>query len=325
MVQTLYPAFLYGGVPLILGAAYWYLFHYKRPVYLFSSLAPVKSQVVERPWRRWILYFLRIAVLTSLCLALARFQKPDDRSRIPIRGIDILLVLDISESMQLFDDLHDRRTRLEVARQEALTFIDKRENDPIGLVIFSGVALSRCPLTLDKNVLKEILKETDVHTIQVQGTVLSRAILTATNFLKKSQAKSKIMIVLTDGEPTPNDIDPHISIDLAKKLGVRIYTIGIGSEKGGYIADHFGVHRYPVHLNIPLLKRFASETGGKFFLARNSADMKAIYRTIDKLERTEYETPMFSRYFEYFMPFLLLAFLLLLAEIFLSTFLWVAL
>ena len=128
-----------------------------------------------------------------------------------------MLVLDASQSMIIFDDPQDRRTRWDVARDEALRFIDKRENDPIGLVLFAGVALSRCPLTLDKGILKEILHETTTATIAVPGTVLSRAILTAANRLKKSTAKNKIMIVLTDGEPTGNDTRPELSIDLAKE------------------------------------------------------------------------------------------------------------
>ena len=326
MLHSMYPFFLYFGLPALLLAGYWYWFHYKNPVYFFSSLTPLQSLAVSTKWRRIILFLLRLALLTALCFALARLQTPDERSKIPVQGIDIMLVLDSSESMNIYDDESTKKTRMDAARAEALNFIDKRDNDPIGLVIFSGAAVSRCPLTMDKRVLKEILTETTTSTIQAPGTVLSRAILTAANRLKKSTAKSRIMIVLTDGEPTPNDIDPRLAIDMAKKLGIKIYTIGIGAETPGWI-DHpfYGSIQVQSVLNIPLLQRFATETGGQFFLARNSSDMKAIYDTINKLERTEHETPIFARYFEYFMPLLWMALLLLMTEIVLTAAVWVRL
>ena len=324
MMHALYPYVLYLGLPLTALAAYWYWFYYKNPVYFFSSLAPLRAQIAAVHWRRPVLFFTRLALLTALCAALARFQAPDERSKIPVQGVDIMLVLDASESMDIFDDPSDKKTRMDAARQEALKFIDKRENDPIGLVIFAGAAVSRCPLTLDKHMLKQMLNETTTSTIKVPGTALSRAILTAANRLKKSTAQSRIMIVLTDGEPH-NDISPDLAIEMAKKLGIKIYTIGVGADTGYYNHPLYGTVPVQTGLNIPLLEKFASQTGGKFFLARNAADMEAIYNAIDKLEKTEHEAPIFARYFEYFMPLLWIAFLLLLIEIILATIWWVRL
>ena len=191
MIQIAYPYFLYVGLPLVAIAAYWYWFYYKHPVYLFSALAPLKSLIKGSSKRKIVPFLLRVATLTALCVSLSRLRAPDERSKIPVEGVDIMLVMDISGSMNIFDDLQDRRPRIDVARAEALKFIDRRENDPIGLVIFSGVAISRCPLTLDKQVLKVLLEETDTSTIEAQGTVLSRAILTAANRLKKSDSKEQ--------------------------------------------------------------------------------------------------------------------------------------
>ncbi|MBA2307044.1 VWA domain-containing protein [Candidatus Dependentiae bacterium] len=324
--MIMHPYFLFIGVPLLALVAYWRWNYYKEPVYRFSSLALLRSDQVTKPWRKRIRFLLRLASLLALLGALARFTRPDERTKIPVKGVDIMLVLDTSGSMSIFDDLYDQRTRIDVARTEALKFIDKRHNDPIGLVIFSGVAVTRCPLTLDKAVLKQILKDTSIQTLKADGTVLSRAILIAANRLKKSSAKSKIMIVLTDGEPSAGDSNPDLSIELARKLGIKIYTIGIGSEKGGYINHPFyGLVNAQGHFNEALLVKFARETGGQFFQAQNPEDMEDIYKRIDALEKTDYETPLFARYFEYFMPFLWLALLILMGELILTCFVWVTL
>ncbi|MBA3751286.1 VWA domain-containing protein [Candidatus Dependentiae bacterium] len=324
--MILHPYYLYLGLPVLALVSYWRWFYYKDPVYRFSSLALLQGNSPKGISKKTALFLIRLGTLAALCCALARFAKPDERTKIPVKGIDIMLVLDTSGSMMIFDDLHDQRPRIDVARTEALKFIDKRRNDPIGLVIFSGAAVTRCPLTLDKPILKNILNETTTETLSAQGTLLSRAILIAANRLKKSSAKSKIMIVLTDGEPSAGDSNPQFSIDLAKKLGIRIYTIGIGSEKGGYFTHpYYGVKKVPGHFNEALLVKFSQETGGQFFQAHNPEDMEEIYKKIDTLEKSGYETPIFARYYEYFMPFLWIAFLLLLTEIIVTSFVWMAL
>jgi Ca-activated chloride channel homolog len=246
------------------------------------------------------------------------------QSKIHAEGIDIMMVLDASGSMQCFDDVHDQRMRFEVAKKEAIRFIDKRENDPIGLVIFGKDALSRCPLTLDKTIVKTIINELNLGDINPDGTVLSIAMSMAAKRLKDSKAKSKIMIVLTDGEPTPGiDIEPQIAVDLAKKLGIKIYTIGIGDEHGGLWKDPlFGVRSMGFKLNTKLLHAIAVQTGGKFFLAKKPDELKHIYDIIDSLEKTDYEMPIFTHYTDLVLPMLFIILAFLCMELMATSFIW---
>lgn len=266
---------------------------------------------------------LRVCVLALLALVVARPQLVDVDSPLPVEGIDIILVLDVSGSMQYFDDLQDRRMRLDVAKQEAINFIERRENDPIGLVIFAKNAVSRCPLTLDKKMLKEIVSDLQLGVIDPNGTVLCTGIAMAANRLKSSKAKSKIMIVLTDGSPSTPDVDCNDAIAVAKKLGIKIYTVGIGNDEGGYMAHpYFGIQRVEFSLNKELLNTLATQTGGRFFEAKKPQDMKTIYQIIDSLEKTEYETTLYINYYDIFKPFLVAVIILLLLELLLSTFVW---
>lgn len=249
--------------------------------------------------------WLRGITLGGLLLLTARPQLVDRHSKINVEGIDIMMVLDVSGSMQLFDDINDPRTRIDVAKEEAVNFIKKRDNDPIGIVLFGNQALSRCPLTLDKNMLVQLIDETSLGLIDPDGTMLSRGLVMALNRLKKSTAASKIIIMLTDGEPTPGDLDPNIAIQLAQKYHVKMYTIGIGNEEGAYFRHPiFGVQMVPSGLNKNLLYALAEKTGGKFFEARKPADLATIYATIDALEKTQYETDVYHNYYDIFMPFL---------------------
>lgn len=274
----------------------------------------------------YILYVLRLLSLVTLALALGRPQLVDPRSLVPVEGIDIMLVLDVSESMKLPHHMEDMRTRIAVAKEEALHFVDKRPNDAIGLVIFGADALSRCPLTADKRMLKEIITQTDIGSIDGRGTVLATGILTALNRLKHSSAKSKIMIVLTDGEPTEQDSDPRVAVKIAKQLGIKIYTVGIGSEGDLEIPDPFyGMIRVQTMFNKPLLTMIAQETGGRFFEAKKPQDMRTIYDTINALETTSMQAPVFGVYYDLFMYALWFVFLLMLLELFLSCCVWFSL
>jgi Ca-activated chloride channel homolog len=273
---------------------------------------------------KWVPFVLRLGLLVVLGLLIARPQWVNSNSKVSLEGIDIMVVLDASGSMQCFDDIHDQRSRFEVAKTEAIHFIKKRENDPIGLVLFGKDAISRCPLTLDKNILTEIVQDLKLGDINPDGTVLSIGLSMAIKRLKDSKAKSKIIILLTDGEPTPGlDIEPQMAVDLAKKLGIKIYTIGIGGEHGGLWRDPlFGVRQMGFRLNTNLLQAIAQQTGGQFFLAAKPDDMKRIYDTIDTLETTEYETPMFTSILELIIPFGLSACALLLLELVMTSFVW---
>ena len=170
--------------------------------------------------------------------------------------------------------------------------------------------------------LTSIVQETKIGIVNPDGTVLARAIVAAANRLKTSTAKSNVMIVLTDGEPSPEDIDPSIAIEIAKQLGIKIYTIGIGSDQERVVMHPlFGMITYP-KVNRELLENIAHQTNGKFFMATNAQDMRTIYETIDKLEKTEYEAPVYNKYYDIFMPFLWVLLIIMGIEILLSSTIW---
>lgn len=271
-------------------------------------------------------YWIRVASLLLMMLLIGKPQFVDPKSKINVEGIDIVLVLDVSKSMECFDDVNDRRSRWEVAKTEALRFIDKRENDAIGLVIFGRYAIARCPLTTDKQVLKGIIGNLEIGMPSAdmsQGTMLSQSILTAARRLQKSKAKSKVIVLLTDGTPTQGDLPASEAINIAKKMDVKIYTIGVGGDHGGLIQDPvFGVQSVGAPLNKQLLQVIAQETGGKFFEAKKPKDLKTIYDKIDQLEKVSYETEIYNKYHDYFLPILWWVIMLLMFELCMATFVW---
>lgn len=319
------PTALYFIVPIFVIALVLRYKYVQSPVYNYP-LADVLSThkiTTRHPFKK-ILAFMRFLLLALLVFLIAKPQLVDTGSKVHVEGIDIVLALDVSGSMQMQDG-DDRRSRVDIAKHEAIRFIEKRDNDAIGLVIFGKDAVSRCPLTLDKTVLKNIVRDLAIGIVDPDGTVLSKALLTAINRLKNSTAKSKIIILLTDGEPSPEDIQPKLAIEAAKKLGIKVYTVGIGSDKEvGIMHPIYGLIAAP-KLNDKLLKLIADQTGGKFFMARNAQDMRAIYDTIDTLERTTIETPIFSNYVDIFVPFVCVCLGLCLLEAWLTSLLWFSL
>lgn len=318
---------IFGLVTLLVAALIRLLF-YKEPRYLFSYVSLALSKgIPSKSWRKKAILFLRFFSLLMLVFLMARPQLVDSHSQIHVEGVDMVIALDVSGSMQCFDDVKDQRSRITIAKKEALDFIEKRENDPIGLVIFGMQAVSRCPLTLDKKMLRDIINSIELGVIDAQGTALAVGMLTAANRLKNSTAKSKVIILLTDGEPTPEiDIDPEEALKVVKKLGIKVYTIGIGGEYGGLV-NHplLGIRQMGISLNKPLLEHIAKETGGHFFEAKNAADMKRIYETIDRLEKTEYDATVFTKYEDIYKPLLVISIMTLLVELLISTFVWFAL
>lgn len=269
-----------------------------------------------------IFWLLRFCTLVVLAFLIARPQIVDSRSNIQVDGIDIVLVLDASGSMTLADLEGDTRSRFEIAKQEAVRFASKRDNDAIGLVIFANDALSRCPITSDKHVVCNMIRELQIGDINQDGTLLATAMVTAANRLKHSKAKSKVMILLTDGEPSQHDMSSEIAIEIAQKLGIKVYTIGIGSDQDAIVIHPF-LGRVPKpKVNSQLLTLIAQKTGGKFFMAYDAADMRKIYETIDALERTKHETPIFSKYYDLFLPVTLGLMGFISIELLLSTFAW---
>ena len=287
---------------------------------LVSLLARHKQTYA--PTHKKVFAILRLAVFGLLIFLIGKPQVVDNRSNVIIDGIDIMMALDVSGSMQFQDYDDDKRSRLQVAKDEALRFVNKRTNDAIGMVIFGKDALSRVPLTLDKKIINSLISSLEIGVIDPDGTVLSTAIITAANRLKTSKATSKVMILLTDGAPSENDTDPALAIEMARRMGIKIYTVGIGSDEDQYLMHPlYGMIPKP-KINKALLTKIAHDTGGKFFLARNSKDMRAIYDTIDKLEKTSHETSLFNKFYDIFIPFVWCIIILLLLELLLSTTIW---
>lgn len=322
-----YPAyFLYALFTLIavIGIKYFW----RSPNYYVYPLATFFKQKGAQASSFYSRFFFLIRLVSLLIMALliAKPQYVDSKSNITVEGVDIVLALDVSESMKCFDDVQDRRSRWEVAKSEALRFVDKRENDAIGLVIFGRYAIARCPLTYDKRVLKSIIENLEIGMPSydmAHGTMLAQSIITSVRRLQKSKAKSKVIVLLTDGTPTPGDLPMQDAIDIAKKLQIKIYTIGIGGDHGGYIQDPvFGIQTVGAPLNKQLLKEIAVETGGKFFEAKKPKDLKTIYDKIDQLEKVSYETQVFNKYYDYFLPILWWVIALVFCELWMSTFWW---
>ncbi len=319
-----YPLALYVLVPLVIVLAYIRLKWTRQTRYRYSLGSELKNHGLVRthPYQK-ILFFLRFGVLVGLALLIARPQLVDPQKPIEIEGINIIIALDISNSMNMPADEKGLRTRIAVAKEEAIRFVNKRDNDAIGLVLFANDAVSRCPLTVDKKILNNILDEVEIGTLDPYGTLLSRGLVTSLNRLRtvKKGERSNIVILLTDGAPEGNDLDPEVAIKAAKQLGIKIYTVGIGDAEQLFRHPIHGLISYEI-INKKLLQRIADQTGGKFFLAGNPQDMRAIYDEIDKIEKVEQELPIFSYTYDIFMPFLWIIVMLFSLEILLSTLVW---
>lgn len=262
--------------------------------------------------------WLRMLSIGLIIVALARPQSFSSGENVYSEGIDIVVVLDISSSM-LAEDFSPNR--LEAAKKITDSFISGREADRIGLVVFSRDAFTQCPITIDYSVLRNLLIEVKSGMVE-DGTAIGNAIANGVNRLRDSKAKSKTIILLTDGVNNAGEIDPMTAAELAKQFGVRIYSIGVGTmgEAPYPFQTPFGT-RYqmaPVEIDEALLKKVSSTTGGKYFRATGNKKLEQIYNEIDKLEKTKIEITSFRSKKELFKPWLLAALLLLLAEVTLS-------
>ncbi len=270
----------------------------------FSTLQYLKKLPGSlRPFLQRQLYVLRLLVLAFLILGLARPQSGARQEEIITEGIDIMLVLDVSTSM-LAEDFKPNN-RLEAAKLVAREFISGRRNDPIGLVVFAREAFSQCPLTLDYAVLQEILAKTEVAGEAWDGTAIGNGLATAVARLRDSPAKSKVIILLTDGENNAGEVDPVTAAQVAHTFDVRVYTIGAGTRGTAmYPFSHplFGKQYKPIPVEIDedLLTRIADITGGKYFRATNTEKLREIYQQIDELEKTQIEVKEYTKYTELF-------------------------
>lgn len=282
----------------------------------FSSLQPFDH--TPRSLRERLHHMpvaLRMAALACLIIALARPQSVSSRENINTEGIDIVLVLDTSGSM-LAEDFTPNR--LVAAKQVGEEFISGRTNDRIGLVIFAAESFTQCPLTTDYPVLQSLLKEVRKGMIE-DGTAIGLALANGVNRLKDSDAKSKVMILLTDGVNNRGEIDPITAAKVAATYRIRVYTVGVGAMgQAPYpVETPFGVQRrlVPVEIDEKTLTTVAEMTGGKYFRATDNRKLKAIYDEIDQLERTKIEVTAYKRYTELFYNWLFAGLLVLMVEI----------
>ncbi len=264
---------------------------------------------------RHLPFVLRLMALGVIIFVLARPQSTDNWSNTTTEGIDIVMSVDLSGSMQA-QDL--KPNRLEAAIDVATEFSAGRPNDRMGLVVFAGESFTQCPLTTDKAVLINLFKA--IPDIKLEdGTAIGMGLATAIARIKDSDAKSKVIILLTDGENNAGEITPETAAEMAKTFGIRVYTIGVGSNGTAPfpVQTAFGLRyqQVPVKIDEALLKKIAESTGGEYFRATNNEALKAIYNKIDELEKTKFETTEYSKKSEEYWRYAVLALGLLLLEI----------
>jgi Ca-activated chloride channel family protein len=287
----------------------------------FSTVAVLKSKALSlRVLLYRVLPWLRFLALALVCVALARPEEVSAEKEYQTKGVDIVMALDLSGSM-LAEDFKPEN-RFVVAIQEAEKFIRGRENDRIGLVVFARKAFTQCPLTLDYDILIQLLNDLELGMIP-DGTAIGLGIASAVNRLRDSDAKSKVIILITDGESNAGNIDPITAAELAKTFGIKVYAVGVG--RGGLVPfpvnDPLFGKRYVqarVEIDEFTMKRIADITGGLFFRARDPQSLTEIYEKINALEKTEVKVKEYVSYAALFHWFLLPALAVLLLEIFLK-------
>jgi len=303
---------------LLIPIVFWYLkeMHKSDASLQISSLQKLALFKKSRRIRlRHVPFILRVLAIVFIVLALARPQASNSWRTENTEGIDIMMALDISGTM-LAEDL--KPNRIEAAKSVATDFILSRPNDNIGLVVFAGESFTQCPLTNDHAVLINLFKAVNFGLIE-DGTAIGLGLANAVNRIKESKAKSKVIILLTDGSNNRGDIAPITAAEIAKTFGIRVYAIGVGS---------YGMVNIPVQTPIGIqyqqmqsefdeksLQEIASMTGGQYFRATDNSKLRRIYQEIDKLEKTKINVREFSKKNEQFFIFSMLAFLFLISEI----------
>lgn len=306
--------FLLLVIPIMAG---WYVSRTRlqSPTLLVSALHGFDAPISWKRSLRHVLPVFRIFVVASLIFALARPQSHLDLQRAEGEGIDIILCLDVSGSMLAQDFMPNR---LEAAKQVAADFVTGRPTDRFGLVVFAGESFTQCPLTTDHAVLRE-----QVYAVRggfmVDGTAIGSGLASSLDRLRGSQSKSKVVILLTDGENNGGLVDPVTAKEMARTLAIKVYTIGVGSDgfaptpvqkPGGEIV----MQQEKVNLDEDLLGQIAKETGGRYFRAKDADGLKTIYGEIDRLEKSKVEIIGSRQYTERFHPFLIAAILFLFLE-----------
>lgn len=298
----------------------WYVLRQKQQqsALKLSTLSIYKKQSTVQNTFIHLPFVIRLLTVTLLILAIARPQSKNDEERVEGEGIDIMLCMDVSGSM-LAEDFTPNR--MEAAKEVAVKFIEGRKTDRIGLVIFSGESFTQCPLTTDHGVLISQVYGVRSGVLQ-DGTAIGSGLATGVERLKKSESKSKVVILLTDGENNGGLIDPATAMEIAKTFNVKVYTIGVGTEGFATMPQQSaggGITRTQEKVNIDekLLKEIARQTGGAYFRATDNESLQNIYSQIDQLEKTKIETSRFAKYAEEFYWLAIAAAVLLLIELWL--------
>lgn len=302
-------------VPIL---AYWYFAKLrKRKLTIpLPGIGEVKQTRSIRSLLSNVLPVLSLLGMASLIIGLARPQLALKEEEVKAEGIDIMMVMDLSSSMLAQDFAPDR---LSVSKAMAEEFVDKRPYDRVGLVVFAGESFTQCPLTVDHKIVKDFLASLQCGLLE-DGTAIGMGLASAVNRLRESKAKSKIVILLTDGSNNSGYIKPMTAAEIAKELGVKVYTIGIGSSgtarapigrrpDGSYV---YGMTR--VQIDEELLNEMSKQTGARYFRATTSAQLEQIYAYIDQLEKTEIEVNVYKRYEEKYRPFVLFGIISLLLQ-----------
>ena len=301
--------------------SFWFFWKRKQQTAVLK-ISSLKGFDTSKNWLaklRPLLFVLRLIALALIIVAMARPRTIDESTRIKTtKGIDIVIAIDVSASM-LARDL--KPNRLEALKAVASRFIQARPNDRLGLVEYAGESYTKTPLTSDKNIVLSSLKSIKYNTTITGGTAIGMGLATSVNRLKESRAKGKVIILLTDGVNNSGFIDPKIASELAVEFGIKVYTIGIGSN--GMALSPIGIlpngsfqyGNIQVEIDEDLLKQIAETTGGKYFRATSNSKLEEIYEEINKLEKTEIEETKYKSYDELFRPLVLAAFGLLLFEL----------
>ncbi len=310
--------FLFLIIPII------YLFFLKKrqSSIKFSSVNLIKKSLKKRSLKSKIGKWLIFTAVIFFIIALARPQSVKNFNLSKKKGIDIALALDVSQSMMQEDFAPNR---LEAGKEVINKFIDGRKNDRIGFVIFSGTAYTKIPLTNDYEAVKQIIKTVSYRDVSSNGTAIGMGIAVSVNRLKNSTAKSKVIILVTDGANNAGNIAPETAANLSKELGIKIYTIGVGSDTEA-VRDFWGNVTYQKRTDGPdeaILQKIAVNTGGRYFRATDERALAEIFNKIDKMEKSNIDTKSFVEYKEIFPLFVKIGLLFLIVGIILEKYIFI--
>ncbi|WP_298413412.1 VWA domain-containing protein, partial [Hydrotalea sp.] len=298
---------------------YWYIKTCRQQIpavritttHFLKDTAGIKSNIRHLP------FILRMLALSAVIIALARPREQFTKQQIDGKGIDIILCIDISGSMTEQDFVPNR---LEAAKKVATSFVESRPGDEIGVVIFSSQSFTLCPLTVDHTAVLNQINNIQNGYLQEEGTAIGSGLATSVDRLRNSTNKSKVIILLTDGVDFGGQIPPDVALNMAKLYGIKVYTIGVGSNANRIDDNHHPLsngNSSPLDFNEGLLKQLAAETGGQYYHATDNAALQNIYKSIDRLEKSNITVTTYKRYTEQFQWFVLAASVLVVLEVWL--------